>query len=278
MNMKSIAQVFGFTVLIVSGSVLAQTQVPNTFQAGQPARAAEVNENFSTLESAVDQNAAAIQQIPAGPEGPAGPTGPQGLQGIQGDAGPQGIQGVPGDTGPQGPEGPQGVAGPTMVVVDADGVVLGPLLQTLSFPTTARSFNYGVFYFDLGTEFVPLIVYRRWISWLPGPSPDMFFDEIDCVGNAYVETQGGQSAFGDRLVPDSSYAVLPDGQTITRVNLGIQVQASLMQSVMIQSASGPTGWVRNCLNGSGPGTLTMHPMEPVGTLPVTRNPYSVTVQ
>jgi len=36
---------------------LAQTQVPNTFQAGQPASAAEVNENFSVLESAVNKNA-----------------------------------------------------------------------------------------------------------------------------------------------------------------------------------------------------------------------------
>ncbi len=38
----------------------AQTQVPNDFQAGTPARAAEVNENFDALESAVDSNALGI--------------------------------------------------------------------------------------------------------------------------------------------------------------------------------------------------------------------------
>jgi len=63
MNIKSIIQLLVFTVVILSGNVLAQTQVPNDFQAGQPARAAEVNENFDTLESAIDQNAADIQQV-----------------------------------------------------------------------------------------------------------------------------------------------------------------------------------------------------------------------
>jgi hypothetical protein len=60
MNMKSITRVLGITALMVSGSVFAQTQVPNTFQSGQPARAAEVNDNFSTLESAANQNASEI--------------------------------------------------------------------------------------------------------------------------------------------------------------------------------------------------------------------------
>ena len=57
MNMKSIALVLGIITLTFSGGSFAQTQVPNTVQAGQPARAAEVNENFSTLESVVNQNA-----------------------------------------------------------------------------------------------------------------------------------------------------------------------------------------------------------------------------
>lgn len=42
---------------LFSGAALGQTQVPNTFQAGQPASAAEVNANFSELESAVNKNA-----------------------------------------------------------------------------------------------------------------------------------------------------------------------------------------------------------------------------
>jgi hypothetical protein len=38
----------------------AQTEVPHNFQAGMPARAAEVNANFDALEGAIDQNANAI--------------------------------------------------------------------------------------------------------------------------------------------------------------------------------------------------------------------------
>ena len=41
----------------------AQTEVPNTFEAGQPARASEVNDNFETLESAINQNTGILDQI-----------------------------------------------------------------------------------------------------------------------------------------------------------------------------------------------------------------------
>lgn len=43
-----------------SGLTFAQTEVPHTFETGQPARAAEVNENFTALETAVDDNATAL--------------------------------------------------------------------------------------------------------------------------------------------------------------------------------------------------------------------------
>lgn len=89
-------------VLVLAATAQAQTQVPNDFQSGTPARAAEVNANFDALESAIDQNAVAIQNIPTGPEGPQGP------QGVMGPPGPQGAQGPEGPTGPQGPEGPPG--------------------------------------------------------------------------------------------------------------------------------------------------------------------------
>lgn len=49
--------------LLVSGAASAQAEVPNTFKAGQPARAAEVNENFTALESAVNQNETGIRQL-----------------------------------------------------------------------------------------------------------------------------------------------------------------------------------------------------------------------
>jgi hypothetical protein len=122
--MKMKALTIFVATLFLMGVSQAQTQVPNTFQSGQPARAADVNENFDALEAAIDQNSTAIQQIPAGPEGPQGPAGPQGImgppgpQGVQGPAGstgpqgPQGAQGPQGTQGPEGPQGPQGIQGP----------------------------------------------------------------------------------------------------------------------------------------------------------------------
>lgn len=42
---------------LLATTAFGQTQVPNEFQSGQPARASEVNENFDALELAVDANA-----------------------------------------------------------------------------------------------------------------------------------------------------------------------------------------------------------------------------
>ena len=41
-------------LLLLPLSALAQTQVPNVFEDGTPASAAEVNENFDSLETAID--------------------------------------------------------------------------------------------------------------------------------------------------------------------------------------------------------------------------------
>lgn len=46
-------------VLLLAGAVRAQTEVPHEFQAGQPALASEVNENFDALESVIDTNSSA---------------------------------------------------------------------------------------------------------------------------------------------------------------------------------------------------------------------------
>jgi len=102
--------------ILVAGTAFGQTQVPNAFQSGQPALASEVNENFDTLEVAIDQNATDIQNIPAGPQGDPGPQGDTGLQGIQGIQGIPGPQGLQGNVGPQGPQGDQGPAGQDAVI------------------------------------------------------------------------------------------------------------------------------------------------------------------
>ena len=71
-------------LLLLPLSVLAQTQVPNVFEDGTPASAAEVNENFDALEATID----AIPEGPAGPQGEKGDTGDTGPQGEQGETGP----------------------------------------------------------------------------------------------------------------------------------------------------------------------------------------------
>ena len=91
MKIKKIKFPIGIVALMFSGAALGQTQVPNDFTAGTPARAAEVNANFDALETAIDQNASDIQSIPAGPQGDPGPTGPQGLQGPAGPTGGSGF-------------------------------------------------------------------------------------------------------------------------------------------------------------------------------------------
>ena len=58
-------------LFFASFNAVAQTQVPNVFEDGTPASAAEVNENFDALEAAID----AIPEGPAGPQGEPGPAG-----------------------------------------------------------------------------------------------------------------------------------------------------------------------------------------------------------
>ena len=68
--------------------------------------------------------------------GPPGPQGPAGGQGPKGDAGALGPQGQPGAQGPKGDVGAQGPPGepaPRLVVVDANGDTVGPVLLD---PTT----------------------------------------------------------------------------------------------------------------------------------------------
>lgn len=60
MSIQIVNGFIGFIAISFTGVAIGQTQVPHTFQAGQPARAAEVNANFDELETAVDNNAAGI--------------------------------------------------------------------------------------------------------------------------------------------------------------------------------------------------------------------------
>ena len=74
------------------------------FQSGTPAKASEVNQNFTELENRISN----VQLI----AGPKGDTGNIGSQGAQGEVGPKGDKGDTGDIGPQGPQGEVGATGP----------------------------------------------------------------------------------------------------------------------------------------------------------------------
>lgn len=68
------------------------------FQTGTPAVAGDVNTNFSSLNTAIEANTAAIANIELTP-GPQGPTGATGATGATGPAGPAGADGADGADG-----------------------------------------------------------------------------------------------------------------------------------------------------------------------------------
>jgi len=55
--------IVGFCLLFTYGLASSATSVPNTFGTGEPARAAEVNDNFSSLASAIDSNSTGIAAL-----------------------------------------------------------------------------------------------------------------------------------------------------------------------------------------------------------------------
>ena len=147
MKIKATRTIVGTAVALIASAASAQTQVPNTFQSGQPARATEVNENFATLEAAVNQNSGDIAQVKSlswmgewqtgvvyaaddlvqfqgstyiaeqATTGTEDPTAAAfwslfAAEGDVGATGPRGPQGLQGDIGPQGLQGLQGEIGP----------------------------------------------------------------------------------------------------------------------------------------------------------------------
>ena len=265
--------------------------VPHTFQTGTPARASEVNANFEAVKTVVNANADSLDQTQAdvntlrgrvdaiqpapGPQGPQGPQGQQGDTGPQGRAGPQGPAGAQGPSGTPGPTGPQGPSSPTLIVVGANGVDVGLAMYGSSGHQSSNepSGNYVITWVDTGSSQVPIIVYRSRIGWWPGMS--LFFDQVNCAGNAYLLiAQAAQ--YVDQIVPLQDYAVLPDGRTVTRIDRTQVVPGSLMQSSMDLDPQ-PTGLQVTCNAWPSGHPSSLHPMNPIATLPVTTAPYRVEI-
>ena len=96
------ATLFAVTILVLLPSLAwSDTVGPlNTFNAGETARASEVNDNFDAVESAVDGNDTLITDhegrivVLENDVGVPGPEGPQGVQGVQGAEGAEGPAGA----------------------------------------------------------------------------------------------------------------------------------------------------------------------------------------
>lgn len=229
--MKAIAVFAGISFLV--GVSQAQTQVPNDLQAGQPARAAEVNENFNALEEAINQNTTAISQIPVGPEGPEGPQGPMG------PPGPQGVQGPQGEAGPQGPEGPQGAPGADLSnevsILEGEQAVQNDRLDALEastdslfksgIPVYAQGQVLGSWLGQASNTRVKLVSPKGFLfdvevagdvsaanNYL-GPSKVIYFEGANCTGRAFISANPTieivvGSVFASEGAPSPAYFTL----------------------------------------------------------------------
>ena len=243
---------------------------------------------------------------PAGPQGNQGLKGPQGTQGPEGPQGTQGPQGIPGQqglTGPQGPAGPRGLAGPAgpqgeqgiqgpegppgpvsaqSVIEDFTGAVVGPMIQLVR--TSDANPNIALTWADAGNTWAPVLVFQDRIDWWPGMA--IYFDQPNCLGNAYRAVEGSRfpDEFVGNVLPFYDYAVLTDDKTVTKIDRSQVITGDLMQSVADHYVDA-TGWQRDCRNRPAPGatcsgycefsSLNVHPMVPVGTLQDFQPPFRV---
>jgi Collagen triple helix repeat (20 copies) len=232
-----------------AGASSGPVTVPNTFVAGTPAKAADVNADFAVVADAINQTAqtvsvlqAAVQNIPAGapgPQGPqgaegpvgtagaagargaagpagpagpagsAGPMGPTGAQGASGSAGAVGLQGPAGATGAAGATGPQGPAATSITVYDANNVAIGQYFLGEVLITSQGN----PFYIAVSASgFGYSIVY---------------FSTSDCTGTPYFWTGGVAQLipYATTSAPGSSTAYIP-GTTPITVTIGSYLQSN----------------------------------------------------
>ena len=202
------------TFLLAQPTLGQQVTVPHEFQAGTPARAAEVNENFSALVDAVNL-------------------------------------GIPGPAGAEGPQGIEGPAGPAVVVTDANGVVVGPFVPANILDSLSHEERHlGMVFIDTGTEWLPLVVSRNWIRWNPYIS--LLFDNLDCKGNAYV-SEFELSEFNDSFAFSEEYAALPDRTIVKLPQQGLTTPGFLMQSKMSAVRDAAGKWTWECAPGGSGG-------------------------
>jgi hypothetical protein len=182
---------------VASGAAPEAVTIPNTFVAGDPAKAADVNANFTAVAGAINDTAqtlsalqAAVQNIPRGAPGPQGAAGAQGLQGPAGNAGTPGTKGATGPAGPMGPAGAAGAIGPSgsrgasgptgpaatqVSAYDVNDVVIGPMFPNGQALVTSQGSPFYVFVNSTGFGL-----------------PNVYFASVDCSGTPYIWTSANK--------------------------------------------------------------------------------------
>jgi hypothetical protein len=164
---------FGTSLLAVALAISAgPVMVPTTFVSGTPAKAADVNANFTAVANAVNGSAqdiatlqTRVKNIPAGPQGPVGPTGA---------------------TGPAGPG--------AMLVKDSTGKVAGsyfiapydPFAQPNGFTVPGSTPDEFVFIRTASQSFAVRVTAAQLGAQV---DYNVSFTSTDCTGQAYLSPQ-----------------------------------------------------------------------------------------
>lgn len=149
----------------------------NTHVSGDTARAADVNENFTAVKTAVDGNDALIAALEAR------------IAALEAQApvpGPEGPPGEPGEDGIDGAPGADGSDAEVLHVFDVDGRDLGLLADT------GDSNFWSVFVPDIGE--VKVLIWSAGIY-----QHNVRFDTPDCMGQAYVRMEEAGSVVGNQV-------------------------------------------------------------------------------
>lgn len=174
--------VLGTAFLAASAAALGQVTVPNTFTSGTPAKAADVNANFSAVVTGVNANAKAITalktqvgNIPAGPQGP------------------------------QGPQGPTGATG-GLSVVDSAGKVVGPYLYDFSTgDSVAVQTPQGLRVFTLAIWSQSPSGAATVILGIPFTAGALYYASANCSGTPNVSLSAANSVFALGVSDGTNY-------------------------------------------------------------------------
>jgi hypothetical protein len=198
------------SIALASSAMGGPVTIPSTFTPGTPAKASDVNANFSAVAKAVNGSAndianlqTAVKNTPAGPQGP---------------------------VGPQGPQGPTGTG--ALVVKDSTGKLVGSYLPNATVASPSQ--NESVFIRTPTVSFA--VSFDTSQLGLPNYS-SLFFVSADCTGTPYIFTPG-PAYYGPTAITN---AVV--------VNTTVYILGSPRSSLTLNSSQSPSGGSLVCSLG-----------------------------